>query len=655
VNGLADNEKDVRDGAAADTLPSIYDAMLARWETYARRGIREGNPWHFGDPGSGENGIRSMANFVFTSGFVATRQKSATSLEWARRGIDYLTRGHKSGNAACADGQRWGIAWQSSWWTAKLAFGAKLVWNELSDEQRERVRTVVAAEASHLLSHVPPTGMCWDTKAEENAWDTEILAAASALTLPDDPLAARWIEQLHMFAVNALSRAVDRDDARLVSGKPLRDRISSCNVFHDYTIENHGSCHFCYVASPLDSLTWARAAFMLAGRDAPESLSHNVKPFWEKHKSLFLDERFAYAGGQDWSRYTYGEYFIVPVCVAMQQQFADPDAAAIELARAKRLHREQSRNGETGAFFGSRVTRGTFHGQPAKYETDCYAHIALARLLHELNAPGIEPRSIERVHEINSTAHVGLETQVAWVRTPKMFASFCPLTLDQYKPIVLIAARDADHLLEFMPGNLCGCVDFAGAGEHCPRVVSMRRSGERIVTINAEMLWQTGHAHAVSQKLTVTLDGDAGCVRVYTLMTALKKLWIKQCHGLNLAVANDAENNALTQGPRRYNGQPLEPWSGNRGKIDKAFKRLGLSAGFRQAHVDLNTRELSIDDTLKVTLLTPDQTLWVRQSPEQNAAESMRYDVIGCGPRRSNFFARPGEVLVQFEAEVTTL
>ncbi len=649
---LADNDKTVREPADASDPSTLYDAMLARWETYARPGIHDGSTWHFGDAGSGENGIRSMANFVFASAFVATRLKSANILDWAKRGIDYLTRGHHTGGGKCANGQSWGHAWQSSWWSAKLALGAHLVWGELTDEQRDRVRTLVASEADLLLKRTPPTGMCWDTKAEENAWDTEVLAAASALILPDDPRAGDWLEKLHCFAVNALSRAVDRDDARIVSGKPLRDRITSSNVFHDYTIENHGSCHFCYVASPLDSLTWARTAFTLAGRDAPESLSHNVSSFWAKHKSLFLDERFAYVGGQDWSRYTYGEYFIVPVCVAMQQQFGDADARVIELARAKRLKREQDRNEKTGAFYDSRVTRSVYHGQPAKYETDCFAHVALARLLHEVEKPEVDDRSVRRIHEMNSCVHVGLETQVAWVRTPRMFASFCPLALDQYKPVVLIAKAGADHLVEWMPGNLCGRVDFAGPGETCPRVISMTRSGERVVTIDAEMLWQTGHQHAVSQALRVTLDGDAGRVRVKSTMKALRRIRVRQCYGLNFAIANDAENNALTRGPRKYNGHELPPFAGVRGKLDKAFNRLGLAASFRQKHLELNTRELTIDDALSVRLLSENQSLWIRQSPEQNASESLRYDIVGCGPRRANFFAKPSEVLVDFEAEV---
>ncbi|MFT3785316.1 MAG: hypothetical protein QM770_04010 [Tepidisphaeraceae bacterium] len=657
MSALADNDKDVRlgpDTSARLDPDRLYDQMLSCWEQYAVRGVKqiENGLWFFGDAGSGENGIRSAANFVFTSAFRASRAKNEQSLTWAKLGIDYLTRGHLTGNGKCANGKQWGRAWQSSWWAAKLALGAHLIWKELASNQQTAVRTLIADEADHLCSRHPPTGLAWDTKAEENAWDTESLAAAM-LIAPDHANAPVWREKLIDFALNSLSRAVDQQDASIVDGKPVRDRITSANVFHDFTIENHGSCHFCYVASPLDSLTWARAALLLAGQPVPEALAWNVRPFWATHKSLFLDNRFAYVGGQDWARYTYGQYFIVPVCVSLNRTIGDPDAATIELERIKRLAHEQALNGD-GAFYSKRVTRGVYDGQSLKYETDCYAHLALARLLREIESPAAPGpvRSVRELHERNTIVHVGLETQVAWVRTPKLFASFCPLALESGKPIVLVSPTGADDLCEWMPGNLCGCVHYAGHG-HVPRVLSMKRFGTLGVEIDTVMLHQKDNQHALEQKLFVKLDGDANKVTIRTTITALRSLWIKELVGLNFAIANDLFNLERHVYSTPRSDQTIRAFAGKRTKLDKAFKRLNLSPKFRQTIIPLNAEEVTIAGLLRVR--TPGQKLWVRQSPEQSASDSLRYDLLGCGPYRTNFRAKPGEMLMQYEAEIGTV
>jgi hypothetical protein len=184
-------------------FPSEFDYMriLERFPLYSERGWRKnylGDPQlgYFGDPNHEANGLRTMGNYVFTTALLASdpsynpavsQVSAATLLDRARCGLRYMTRSHLTGDIPCGNGRSWGQHWQSSWWTTKMALGARLIWDRLSESERAAVERVVVFEASHHLDRILPSGLVEDTKAEENAWDTEILATAIAL-FPDHDL-----------------------------------------------------------------------------------------------------------------------------------------------------------------------------------------------------------------------------------------------------------------------------------------------------------------------------------------------------------------------------------------------------------------------------------------------------------------------------------
>src|SRR5262249_40789843 len=148
----------------------------------------------------------------------------------------------------------------------------------------------------------------------------------------------------------------------------------------DYTLENHGAYHFCYIASPLLSKAWCVYALRSAGCRVPEAVYHNVDQVWDFAEKTYLKNRFAYPGGQDWARYAYGEYFIVPALVLVDVALAGDRARSILTARLKFIVSEARRNND-GSFFGARFTNGRYDGQHGKYETDCFCCMALAWIL----------------------------------------------------------------------------------------------------------------------------------------------------------------------------------------------------------------------------------------------------------------------------------
>src|SRR5690606_18643542 len=116
------------------------------------------------------------------------------------------------------DGHRWGVTpamssgdprgWQSSLWASSLGFAAAMLDKELDPALLQACRRVVAAEADWLSRKPPPSGYRFDSKAEENAWQSNI-AALAASWMPDDPRAARWLETAKRYLANTYTVPAD--------------------------------------------------------------------------------------------------------------------------------------------------------------------------------------------------------------------------------------------------------------------------------------------------------------------------------------------------------------------------------------------------------------------------------------------------------------
>ena len=101
-----------------------------------------------------------------------------------------------------------------------------------------------------------------------------------------------------------------------LEGKPISEWVKTANVHDDFTIENHGAYHFCYMSCPLHNLAWSYYALRTARRSVPPQLWHHYREVWNALARTFLpDGRFAYLSGKDWPRYAYGLSFILPVTV----------------------------------------------------------------------------------------------------------------------------------------------------------------------------------------------------------------------------------------------------------------------------------------------------------------------------------------------------
>jgi hypothetical protein len=638
--------------ACADYLQSL--AHFPRYLANAWRDLGDGRGY-FGDPSHLENGIRSMGNVVFTAALLVsdpayTGNDRAELLQKARAGLAYLCHAHATGGRACADGQAWGGVWQSAWWTTRMALGAKLIWAQLDEAERAAVERVVTFEADIQLPRIVPSGLAEDTKAEENAWDAEILATAIAL-FPDHSHRADWWAKLCEFAYNTFSIAADHHDDTVTDGKPLRDWVYTVNLHSDFTLENHGAYHFCYVASPLHSLAWADYALRSNGIEPPAALQHHVAEVWQRAKPTFLGNRFAYVSGQDWARYTYGAYFIVPTLVWLQNRLSDSDARAIEQARFTALQEEQQDNTD-GSFFGKRFTQFHYHGQPAKYETDCYANLGLAYALHRLLKPSINATPSEILSERLTACHVSPECGIAFARTSTLFASFSWRSLTEPYPLALFVPLADESLAEWQAHNLCGRIVLL---REEPSAVWIRRmkSVEDGFHIQGTVIYRGRGKILYTQELDYHVNTDNNTARIKSRFIAQTKLFVRRAEGLYLTIANDRFNHyqraiytAEGSFPVKFDPARRPFWLKGQRLPHKIIRRLLRETLNDGAKYPIEGRWLNIDNHFGI--ISGDEAGFILRSPlGRNLPDgNLHYDILYSPIKHFNRYVHPGEELL---------
>ncbi len=173
---------------------------------------------------------------------------------------------------------QWGDDWESSLWAGELAMASYWVWNDLDADVREGVLNLLAFEADRFVGVDPPDGRWLDTKAEENAWDSFLIAWAYCMQ-PDHPHAAQWLDRGKAFALNTFTTDRDRVDMQLIDDRAVRDWVCTQTAHPDLTVENHGSFHPGYLGCG-GLLLEGRLAFQEMGMEPPPHYLHHVHDVW---------------------------------------------------------------------------------------------------------------------------------------------------------------------------------------------------------------------------------------------------------------------------------------------------------------------------------------------------------------------------------------
>jgi hypothetical protein len=166
--------------------------------------------------------------------------------------------------------KRWGENWRSSLWASMMGLCAFLCKKHIPETLLWKINNILAFEADRFIDVTPPSGSGIDTKLEENAIDSLVMAWAIVMH-ENHPHEKHWERSLSLWALNIASSIQDMSDHSEYLGKSAAKFVSTENLYPDMTAENHGFFH-------PDILTYgmwivlAKMAFTLTGRESPPCL-----------------------------------------------------------------------------------------------------------------------------------------------------------------------------------------------------------------------------------------------------------------------------------------------------------------------------------------------------------------------------------------------
>ena len=203
--------------------------------------------------------------------------------ELAIRGVAFT---HIVNTPSDYGGHRWGQgaaqSWEAAYWCAQAAQAAWWLWGDLSPQTRRAVAKMVEHDADAFITMTVPY---WadrqgkivtpgDTKAEENAWNSLLLASAQAM-MPQHPRVEKWRQKASEYQISAYSRQSDLTNSTLVDGKPAKDWLQGYNVFADGVLVNHNRVHPDYMLAQ-ETCFASLVAVSLARQYIPQSMVFNA-------------------------------------------------------------------------------------------------------------------------------------------------------------------------------------------------------------------------------------------------------------------------------------------------------------------------------------------------------------------------------------------
>lgn len=206
--------------------------------------------------------------------------------------ISSLARNHCSNM-----GFGWGNEWQSALWAENIGYAAWLLWDELSEETKINVVKMIKYEADRFIDSEVPyfadkngnVAYDGDTKGEENAWNSALLALASCM-FPEDTHAEKWIVKMEEMLISSTARPSDCDSEETVDGYVLHDVLNGYNILENGTVINHSRYHIDYMSCIMEGMIDSVIIYKLAGRDIPLAALHNFDVLYEALVSVDLGE-----------------------------------------------------------------------------------------------------------------------------------------------------------------------------------------------------------------------------------------------------------------------------------------------------------------------------------------------------------------------------
>ena len=330
--------------AAATTYLQCLVDFQRYAETVWHTATYANSPPDSGYFGSGDstsnNGIRADLGIAVAYGVLAQAYPDDPNrpawIARIRQGLNYAANTHRSGANICVDGLQWGHDWGSAMLTGHMGLACVLAQADLPAITVQACQRAIADEATYRAGIAPGSGYVGDTRAEDNAWDSNGLTIAAAW-MASNTNAPLWLTAAKKYLANSYTVAN-------TNGDPLASWITTVTLYPSFALENHGFYHPTYqmVAgmSLGDSLLMARLANPAIAAELQPFAEHNVLQVWTNLQHLVLDSgEFAYPSGLDWEPHDYEQNSYV---TWLATHFNDPlarweDSQLAQLARYRQL------------------------------------------------------------------------------------------------------------------------------------------------------------------------------------------------------------------------------------------------------------------------------------------------------------------------------
>ncbi|MDO4737691.1 MAG: hypothetical protein Q4A50_03610 [Bacteroidales bacterium] len=444
-----------------------------------------------------ERGVRPNADLSMVCAFLVKYGKPAgvklpAGVTWekiedmALKSLVFAYSTHKANKLkVCKGNNYWGststsdAVWESSLWAMSVAYSAYFQWDKLSEKQKGYIYSLLKAECNYELYRSIPTGYAGDTKAEENGWEANVLAATLGL-FPNDELAPKWFERLREFAINSYSHPADINNNTVIDewydNKTVADLYKGQNLYDDYSLQNHNLFHTSYQNVVMQELGEAALALKmfqqgLYGKETwkTNALMHNNQQVQDSILNwlALADGELAMPNGNDWSLFLYDQITSYSTQACFQR---DPNALMLENMAYKYIKARQKTTAD-----GSWLLRADVGARRMGVE----AHrVMMTYLMHEmLSTADLTPTSWDAFNTKYGEAKLIPCQNVVRAATDDRFTCFSWSTgLKSYTGY--FAANSPDKNKIVVPyranntGNITGWYEVAGKSTNATPVVS---------------------------------------------------------------------------------------------------------------------------------------------------------------------------------------
>lgn len=444
-----------------------------------------------------ERGVRPNADLSMICAFLVKYGKPAgvalpAGVTWdkiedmAMKSLVFAYSTHKANKLkVCSGNNYWGststsdAVWESSLWAMSVAYSAYFQWDKLTEQQRGYIYAMLKAECNYELHRNIPTGYAGDTKAEENGWEANVLAATLGL-FPDDELAPKWFERLREFAINSYSHPSDINNTTVIDpwydNKTVADLYKGQNLYDDYSLQNHNLFHTSYQNVVMQELGEAALALKMfqTGLHGEEkwktnALMHNNQEVQDSILNwlALADGELAMPNGNDWSLFLYDQITSYTTQACFQN---DPNALMLENLAYKYIKARQKTTDD-----GSWLLRADVGARRMGVE----AHrVMMTYLMHDmLSTADLTPTAWDDFNRTYSAARMLPCQNIVRAATDDRFTCFSWSNgLKSYTGY--FAANSADKNKIVVPyranntGNITGWYEVQGKGTNATPVVS---------------------------------------------------------------------------------------------------------------------------------------------------------------------------------------